>query len=466
MVTAAPTGATAVPVGRPAEEIAVVGLACRFPGAESADAYWQLLRDGRSALRPIPETRFGRPVDHRAGLLPDELRFDADAFLLPEQDVRAMDPQALLLLEEVWTAMHHAGYRPADLKGRQVGVYVGGRATHPVDPDLLTLARNPVVVTGQNYLAGNVSQFFDLQGPSLVVDTACSSALVAMEAAVRSLTAGDIEAAVVAGVNLLGDDRAFEVFGQRGLLSPDGEFRVFDQRAAGLVLGEGVGAVMLKPLSAARAAGDRVLAVIEGIAVNNDGRTAGPATPNVRAQKAVMAQALARSGRTAESVGWLEANGSGSVVTDLLELKAVEQVYRAGSRAPLSLGSVKPNIGHPLAAEGIAAFIKVVLMLHHGQRVPFLSGQVPPTHFDLDKSALRLPRMAEAWPEGEVAVLNCFADGGTNAHVVMAPAGADLPAGREPLSPPSLNRTVTVRGTVPPAGPGTQSAGLFWDEYR
>ncbi|MEZ3179524.1 amino acid adenylation domain-containing protein [Streptomyces pimonensis] len=452
--------------------IAVVGLSCRFPDADSADAYWELLRDGRTALRPVPYSRFGRSLGYHAGLLPEVLRFAPERFLLSEADVKAMDPQALLLLEEVDRAVHHAGYRPADLKGRRVGVYVGGRATHTPDPVALERARNPVVVTGQNYLAANISQFFDFQGPSLVVDTACSSALVAMDMAVQALRAGSVESAVVAGVSLLADDRAHRVFGQRGLLNPGPEFHAFDGRAAGLVLGEGVGVVVLKPLARAQEDGDRVLAVLEGIAVNNDGRTAGPATPNLRAQKDVMAEALALSGRAPQDIGWVETNASGSAVTDLLELKAIEGVYGSGPARStrLALGSVKPNIGHPLAAEGIAAFIKVVLMLHHRQQVPFRSGQQPLPHFDLEASAMYFPREPLPWPAGaERAALNCFADGGTNAHLLLAPAPADHRAARAPLPRPPLEHTVVIRGTAaeaPGAPAQPAAAGLFWDTYR
>jgi polyketide synthase PksJ len=321
------------------------------------------------------------------------------------------------------------------------------------------------MVTGQNYLAANVSQFFDFQGPSLVVDTACSSALVAMDMAVRALRAGDIESAVVAGVSLLGDDRAYQVFGWRGLLNPSAEFHLFDQRADGLMLGEGVGVTMLKPLDKALADGDRVLAVLKGIAVNNGGRTPGPATPNLRALKNVMTEALAGSGLGPKDVGWVETNGSGANVTDLLELKAVQGVYRAGDDAPLALGCVKPNIGHPLTAEGIAAFIKVVLMLQHHQQVPFRSGQQPLRHFDLDASALYFPRESAPWPAtADVAAVNCFADGGTNTHLLLAPAPPQHHATRAALPRPMLARDTVIRGAQAPAEP--VGAGMFWDTYR
>ncbi len=286
-----------------------------------------------------------------------------------------MDPQALVLLEETLFALSDAGYRPADLKGRDVGVCIGARSRHLPDEDTLRTTRNPIRAVGQNYLAANVSHFFDLRGPSMVVDTACSSALVALNAAVQALRDGDAEAAVVGGVTLLADDTGHRLFEQRGLLSQEPAFHVFDRRAGGVVLAEGVGVVVLKPLARALADGDRVQAVVKGIAVNNDGRTAGPASPNLAAQQDVMAKALARSGRRADEVTHIETNAAGVPAHDLTELKAIRAVYRDSSQAPCSLGSVKPNIGHPQCAEGIAAFIKVVLMLRERQLVPFLSGR-------------------------------------------------------------------------------------------
>ena len=194
-----------------------------------------------------------------------------------------------------------------------------------------------------------------------------------------------------------------------------------------------------------------------------------------------MTQALRRSGHDPKDVGWVEANGSGSVVTDLLELKAVEAVYGKDPGRRVALGSVKPNIGHPLAAEGIAAFIKVVLMLHHGEQVPFLSGQEPPVHFDLNASLLYFPRQTAPWPASSpLAALNCFADGGTNAHLLLAPAPADGESGRAPLPQPALHRRLVVRGEAGGAGralfwegcrrPGPDTTpsgtGLFWDAHR
>ncbi|MFD9789952.1 SDR family NAD(P)-dependent oxidoreductase [Streptomyces sp. NPDC059070] len=433
--------AAAEPVTRTAGPVAVIGMACRLPGAPDLDGYWDLLREGRSAIRAVPEERWGRATGFTAGLVDDVHGFDAGYFMLHAEDVRAMDPQALVLLEETLKAVHHAGYRFGELDGSNTGVYVGARGRVRAEADLVAGARNPIMTVGQNYLAANISQFFNWRGPAMVLDTACSSSLVAMKLATDALAAGSVDLAVVAGVSLLDGPGDHELFRRRGLLQDRGEFHVFDRRAAGVVLGEGCGVVVLKPLDQAERDGDTVYAVVEGIAVNNDGRTAGPATPNLQAQKQVMRDALRQADRAPGDVRYLEVNGSGSQLTDLLELKAVQAVYRDGepAAAPLYLGSMKPNIGHPLCAEGIAAFIKVALMVHHQRLVPFRSGQEPMEHFSLDAANLVLPRRA-ADADLPYAALSSFADGGTNGHVVLGhrPAPAAV---RGPVALPELTRT-------------------------
>jgi polyketide synthase PksJ len=421
------------------DDIAVLGMAGQFPGAPDLDAYWRLLSDGRSAIEAVPAQRWGTGPGLVAGLIERE-GFDPDFFLLPEADVAAMDPQALVLLEQALFALGDAGYQPAELKGRDIGVYIGARSRHRPDADTLHLTRNPIAVVGQNYLAANVSRFFDLQGPSVVIDTACSSSLVAMHAAVMALRGGDIEAAVVGGVTLLEDDSGHRLFDRRGVLSPVAAFHAFDRRAAGVVLGEGVGVVLLKSLERALADGDRVQAVLKGIAVNNDGRTAGAASPNPATQQRVMSVALSRSGHRADDVSYIEANAAGSPLHDLIELKALRAVYRPSSGRPCTLGSVKPNIGHAQCAEGIAGFIKVVLMLRNRQQVPFLSGQEPPAHFDLAASPFEFVREVSPWPDAPlVAAVSCFADGGTNAHAVIE-GWTGAPGCRAALPRPRLNR--------------------------
>ncbi|MFE0729508.1 SDR family NAD(P)-dependent oxidoreductase [Streptomyces antibioticus] len=457
--------AVAEAVGREGgHRVAVVGMACRLPGAPGLDAYWELLSQGRRAVREVPAERWGRATGFRAGLLDDVHGFDAGHFMLHAEDVRAMDPQALVLLEESLKAVHHAGYRAADLEGSRTGVYVGARSGQRPDGTLVDGARNPIMTVGQNYLAANVSQFFDWHGPAMVTDTACSSALTAMKVATDALAAGSVDLALVAGVSLLADPEAHELFRRRGLLCEDGEFHIFDRRAGGVVLGEGAGVVLLKPLAAAERDGDTVYAVVEGLAVNNDGRTAGPATPNLASQKQVMREALRQAGCAPQQVGHLDVNGSGSELTDLLELKAVQEVYGADRTAPLHVGSMKPNIGHPLCAEGIAAFIKVALTLHHQQTVPFLSGEQPMEHFTIDPAALHLPRHAEPVDLAYAAV-SSFADGGTNGHVVLGRPPAPRPGQetRGPVPLPGLDRRDIRAGAPDRAGrPDTAAEARVW----
>jgi polyketide synthase PksN len=424
-------------------EIAVVGLSCRFPGAKNLGEYWQLLAQGRSAIGAVPADRLPHANGYYAGLLDNVTHFDPGFFLIPESTAAAMDPQALLVLEESLNTWHHAGYSLDEIKGSSTGVYFGGRSQHRPNDTILFAAQDPIVAVGQNYLAANVSRFFDLRGPGLVIDTACSSALVAMNIAVQALRCGEISAALVGGVSILDSDAGLRIFDHRGILQPEPRFHIFDQRARGTVLGEGVGMVLLKTREKALEDGDRIYALIKSIAVNNDGRTPGPTAPNFQTRKDLMLSALNRSGKRAEDISYIDVNGSGSEITDLLELKAIEAVYRAGSHVPCGLGSMKPNIGHPLCAEGIASLIKVVLMLHHKQWVPFLSAEQPMTHYDLASSPFYFCRTLTEWQKpAPVAAINCFADGGTNAHVILEgyqkePGDKSL---RQPMAPPELHR--------------------------
>jgi acyl transferase domain-containing protein/acyl carrier protein len=439
--------------GAKPSEIAVIGLSCRFPGANSPEEYWQLLAEGRSVVRSVPEERWGYANRYYAGLLDNITYFDPGFFRIPPEDAKAMDPQALLALEESLKLWYHAGYSLQEVKGKRVGVYLGARSQHQPDHASLRQARNPIVTIGQNYLAANVSQFFDLHGPSIVIDTACSSALVGMNLAIQAINSGEVDAALVGGVNLLATDTAHQIFQQRELLSPEPFFHVFDQRAGGIILGEGIGMVLLKTVEQALADGDRIYAVINAVAVNNDGRTAGPATPNIQAQKEVMQTALAKSGKEAGEITYIEANGSGTEVTDLLELKAIQSVYRLANTTAMGLGSIKPNIGHLLCAEGIASLIKVLLMLQHRQFVPFLSGQQPMPHYDMQASPFWFCRKSTEWKNTpQIAAINCFADGGTNVHLILQ-AWEDLASrqiARHPLPPPELNRyDIRYTGILP-----------------
>lgn len=400
------------------EPIAIIGMSCQFPGANSLEAYWELLLHGQSAISSVPENCWGIKTEYFAGLIERIYEFDPDFFLIPKEDAMAMDPQAMLLLRESLGAIHDSHYSIDEVKSSDTGVYVGARSQHRVPEKVLKQTRNPIMTMGQNYLAANISHFFNFHGPSLVVDTACSSALVAMNMALEALQLGKIEQALVAGVSLLTNSSTHKLFDQRSLLQKEGIFHVFDERASGVVLGEGVGAVFLKPLRLAQRDGNRIYAVISSISINNDGRTAGPATPSIEAQKKAMQTALKYADCKPEEIQYIDVNGSGSKVTDLLELKSINSVYRNNCSEPLYIGSMKPNIGHPLCAEGIASFIKVCLQLYNQTLVPFLSGEQPLKHFSLSEKNIVLPRKAQS-VSLPYAAINCFADGGTNAHVIL-----------------------------------------------
>ncbi|MBA3774587.1 MAG: KR domain-containing protein, partial [Ramlibacter sp.] len=443
-------------------DIAVVGMSCCFPGASDLDSYWTLLAEGKSAIRRVPESRWGRSGQWYAGLIDNVTHFDPQFFLLSQADARAMDPQALLVLEQSLNLLHHAGYPAAEARGRAVGVYLGARSRHVPDASRLRDASYPILSVGQNYLAANISRFFDFRGPSLVVDTACSSALVAMHMAIQALRGGDIPCALVGGVNLLQTDEPARIFSQREILNPGPDFHIFDKRAQGAVLGEGAGMVLLKTLAQAIADGDHVYAVIKSTAINNDGRTASPVAPSLQAQKDVMQTALEKSGMRAGQIDHIEVNGSGSAVTDLLELKAIESVYRSPGTLACALGSVKPNIGHLLCAEGIASFVRVALMLHRRRTVPFLSAQQPLAHYDFARSPLRFDRESAPWGGGvRTAAVSCFGDGGTNAHAIVQEPDAshNARAARQPLAPPLLRRIDLSDRQGPPIAPAVPA---FW----
>jgi polyketide synthase PksL len=406
------------------------------------EAYWQLLTAGRSAIAAVPPSRGTAAAGRYAALLDNVTDFDTKFFLIPDSDAAVIDPQALIVLEESLNALCHAGYSPQEVKSSSIGVYLGGRGQHRYDPQDLARARNPMVAVGQNYLASNISRFFDFRGPSLVVDTACSSALVAMNLAVQALRSGEIGAALVGGVSLLNPDSDLALFEHRGLLQKEPRFHIFDRRATGAIYGEGAGMVLLKTVERARRDRDTIYAVVKGIAVNNDGRTVGPSAPNAQAQKDVMHEALRRSGLRAQDVDYIEVNGSGSEIPDLLELKAIEAVYASAGTGVRELGSMKPNIGHPLCAEGIASLIKVMLMLRERTRVPFLSAEEASPHYSFESSPFRFSRTVQPFEKVRpAAALNCFADGGTNAHVILQtwiePAAGNL---RRPIDPPLLER--------------------------
>ena len=430
-------------------DIAVIGLSCRFPGAPDATAFWNLLRRGESAIGRTPEERWAEVGREWFGGFVEGIdEFDPEFFRLSEEDAAIMDPQARLILEESARTLYDAGYGEHGLDGRRVGVYIGARASAARDENILRAA-NPILGLGQNYIAANISRCFNFAGPSLVVDTACSSALVGMHLAVRALQNGEIDYALVGGVSLLLDDTAHRLFASRRLLRPDGVFHLFDRRADGVVLGEGAGAVLLKPLDAALRDGDCIEGVIKGIAVNNNGRTAGPNAPSFQAQKDVIAAALRESGKRADEIAEIEASGSGSMVNDLLELKSLAAVL-GGKRATCYLGSVKTNVGHLLSAAGAASFLKAVLSVRHGEHTPHLSAEQLPLYFDFKQAGFEIGRKLRPWagPGSRTACVTSFPDGGTNCCVVIEYPEAIPAARREAIPGPFFRKRKLIERRI------------------
>ncbi|MGH3823094.1 MAG: SDR family NAD(P)-dependent oxidoreductase [Pseudonocardiaceae bacterium] len=422
------------------EAIAIVGLGCRFPGGvDSPEAFWELLISGRDGLGELPPGRWQidppLAVPTRGGFLDAVAGFDAAHFQIPPHEAAAIDPQQRLLLEVAWEALEHAGVPPRSLEGTETGVFVGAST---LDYGYLSMADPEAVEawtgTGSSLgvIANRLSYLLGLEGPSMVVDTACSASLVAVHLAARSLLAGECRLAVAGGVNLMLHPAVTMAFENAGMLAPDGRCKTFDAAADGFVRGEGCGVVVLKRLSHALADGDRILATMLGSAVNQDGRSNGLTAPNPRSQAKLLRRAYADAGIDPGSVGYVEAHGTGTELGDPIEAGALGEVLsvRDAAAGPCLVGSVKTNLGHLEAAAGIAGLIKTVLALWRAEVPPSLHFGSPNPHIPFDELRLRVAVERMPWPgSGERprrAVVSAYGFAGTIAHVLLeeAPAGA------------------------------------------
>ncbi|MFE5898567.1 SDR family NAD(P)-dependent oxidoreductase [Streptomyces sp. NPDC056488] len=451
------TTATAGPVA----PIAVIGLACRMPGAPDPEAFWHLLREGRSAVRDVPEDRAGpasgpgsvaelaggHPGVRYGGYLESVDGFDPAFFGISPREAAAVDPQQRLVLELAWEALEHAGVLPAALRSTATGVFVGSLADEYAALARRTgPGRHTLTGTTRGILANRVSYVLGLRGPSIAVDTAQSSSLVAVHLACESLRRGESALALAGGVNLIVDPASTAAVARFGGLSPDGHCYTFDRRANGYVRGEGAGLVLLKPLDAALADGDRVHAVLLGSAVNNDGATDGLTVPSPEAQADVVRRACAAAGVAPEALQYVELHGTGTPVGDPLEARGLGLARDGAEDRPvLEVGSVKTNIGHLEGAAGIAGLLKTVLGVARRELPATLNHAEP--HPDIDLDGLRLAVRTEpgAWPRaGErlLAGVSSFGMGGTNCHVVVA----------EPPAPAGGGGLPAVEGTPVRAG--------------
>ncbi len=426
------------------EHVAIIGMACRFPGgADSPEALWRMLAEGRDAVGEVPPERWDPqatpdPDSVRWGAFLDHVdRFDAAFFGISPREAAVLDPQHRLLLEISWEALEDAGLPPDSLAGSTTGVFA---ALYHRDYARLALADpgrvDAHVASGTHHsLAANrLSYHLDLRGPSLVVDTACSSSLVALHLACCSLRRRECDTALVGAANviLLPDETLAQA--KLGILAADGRSKTFDARADGFGRGEGCGVLVLRRRADAEAAGDHLHALIRGTAVNQDGRSNGLTAPNGEAQQEVIRDALAKSGLDAGSVTYVETHGTGTRLGDPIEVEALAEILDdpAGSQPPCLLGAVKANLGHTEATAGIAGVLKTVLCLRHGAVPPQIHFRELNPLMSLAGSRFRIPTELTRWKSDgspRRAGVSSFGIGGTNAHVILeqAPEAAEPP---------------------------------------
>ncbi|MEU8150911.1 beta-ketoacyl synthase N-terminal-like domain-containing protein, partial [Nonomuraea sp. NPDC048901] len=415
--------------------IAIVGLACRLPGASDPEAFWRLLAEGGDAVTRAPEGR--SPA--RGGFLDEVDRFDAAFFGISPREAAEMDPQQRLLLELSWESLEEAGIVPATLTGRRVGVFMGAMAydyavlRHRAGP----LTRHTLTGLNRGLLANRISYALGLRGPSLAVDTAQSSGLVSVHLACESLRAGDADLALAGGVNLNLAADSTAAATEFGGLSPDGRSYTFDARANGYARGEGGGVVVLMPLADALAAGRTVHGVILGSAVNNDGATDGLTVPSADAQREVLTLATARAGVDPRDIQYVELHGTGTPLGDPIEARALHAAYGGNRERPLVVGSAKTNVGHLEGAAGIVGLLKAVLSIQHRVIPPSLNFETPNPRIPLDELNLSLRREAGPWPGAHrplVAGVSSFGMGGTNCHLIVS-EGPPASGPGTPLAP-------------------------------
>ncbi|MGE2721272.1 type I polyketide synthase [Mycolicibacterium celeriflavum] len=441
---AAPTPQAATPVTRTDEPIAIVSVSCRFPGAPDPEAFWELLSGGVDAIREVPEDRYdidefydpdpetpGKIYTRFGGFLDEIDGFDPEFFGISPREAVWIEPQQRLTLETVWEGLERAGYAPATLRGSRTGIFMGVAANeyaHLLSSESVDKIE-PYFITGNalNAVSGRVAFALGLEGPAVAVDTACSSALVAVHQACQALHSGDCDIALAGGVNVLLSPVTVIAASRARMLSPVGRCKTFDASADGYVRSEGCGILVLKRLSDAIRDGDRVQAVISGSGVNQDGASSGLTVPNGGAQQRLIGTVLARAGVAGGDVDYLEAHGTGTPLGDPIEVQAAAAVYGASrdSDRPLLMGSVKTNVGHLESASGAAGLIKVVLAMQNGLLPRSLHFDKPSPHIPWDSLPVRVVDEAIPWQTNSRprrAGVSSFGFTGTNAHVLIEEA--------------------------------------------
>ncbi|BBN81578.1 hypothetical protein PA25_15630 [Pseudoalteromonas sp. A25] len=422
------------------EDIAVIGMACRYPKANNLQQYWQLLAQVGCSISAADSSREhlcpNFDMNRLGGYLDDIDCFDPTMFALSPSEAKHIDPQHRILLETSYHAIESAGLLPAELYGQEVGVYVGISQNDYFGISHKAQSENPYLGTGTalSIAANRLSYTFNFTGPSLAIDTACSSSLVALHHAMQAMRNSDLPLAMVAGVNLILSDEVSNACKNAQMLAPDGLCKTFSDSADGYVRSEGVGCILLKPLAHALADNDPIYGVLKGSAINQDGRSNGLTAPNGIAQQQVIKAALADAQIEPENIDYVEAHGTGTKLGDPIEVSALNKVYAQNRNAtrPLIVGSAKANIGHLESGAGIAGVIKTLLCFEHNQ----LPGQPHcdklNTHIPWHKIAVRVQNQTTPWPTNDQAQhcagVSSFGFGGTNAHVICQSATQNLAA--------------------------------------
>jgi polyketide synthase 13 len=426
---------------RDVEDIAIVGVATRFPGdMNTPDEMWTALLEGRDAITDLPEGRWEEFLDEpriaervakartRGGYLKDIKGFDSEFFALSKMEADNIDPQQRMALELTWEALEHARIPASSLRGTSVGVYIGSSTN---DYSFLAMSdpsvAHPYAITGtaSSIIANRVSYFYDFRGPSVAVDTACSSSLVAAHHGVQALRSGEADVAVVGGVNALITPLVTVGFDEvGGVLASDGRIKSFSSDADGYARSEGGGMLVLKRVSDARRDGDHILAVIAGSAINHDGRSNGLLAPNPDAQEAVLRKAYKDAGVNPRTVDYIEAHGTGTILGDPIEADALGRVVGRGRDAdkPALLGAVKSNVGHLESAAGAASLAKMTLALANDKIPPSINYAGPNPYIDFDKEHLKVNDTVSDWPRYSghaITGVSGFGFGGANAHLVL-----------------------------------------------